>query len=253
MFTLHNGDCLPFMRQQKDGAFDVIVTDPPYGINRDKGFGGAQAFGGKGGKRIARAEYHGDWDKVRPSQEVFLEMQRVSKTLIIFGGNFFTDLLPVGNHWIVWDKLNTMPTFGDCELAWTNINRNSVKKVTREYNGLIGREGERYHATQKPVKLMTWIIQNYTQEGQIVFDPFMGSGTTGVACLQLGRQFVGCEIDQRYFAIAEKRVKSASLQPALLTPSNTACTGRLDSSANQMSFTAESNSPARARGAKRRQ
>jgi DNA modification methylase len=223
-FTLHNDDCLKFMKSLQSESIDCIVTDPPYGIKRDKGFSGSQPFGGGSGKQISRIEYHGDWDNQRPSQEVFTEMQRVAKTLIIFGGNFFTDLLPVGNHWIVWDKLNTIPTFGDCELAWTNIKRNSVKKVTREYNGLIGREGARYHATQKPVKLMTWIIQNYTDESQTVFDPFMGSGTTGVACVQLGRSFIGCEIDQRYFSIAEKRIKSAALQPSLFTPSNTVST-----------------------------
>ena len=220
MLTLHNGDCLPYMKSLQDKAFDCVITDPPYGIKRDKGFEGSQPFGGGSGKAIARIEYHGDWDNERPSKEVFTEMQRVAKTLIVFGGNFFTDLLPVGNHLVVWDKLNTMPTFGDCELIWTNIKRNSVKKVIREYNGLIGREGKRYHATQKPLKLMTWIIENYTAEGQIVFDPFMGSGTTGVACIQLGRSFVGCEIDQKYFSIAEKRIKSAVLQPSLFTPSN---------------------------------
>jgi len=127
MFTLHNGDCLEYMRSLPSGSVSAIITDPPYGIKRDKGFGGSQPFGGGDGKSIDRVEYHGNWDDVRPSKEVFEEMQRIAKTVIIFGGNFFADLLPVGNHWVVWDKLNTMPTFGDCELVWTNVKRNSVK------------------------------------------------------------------------------------------------------------------------------
>lgn len=220
MFTLHNGDCLQYMRSLPSGSVSAIITDPPYGIKRDKGFGGSQPFGGGDGKSIDRVQYHGNWDDVRPSKEVFEEMQRIAKTVIIFGGNFFADLLPVGNHWVVWDKLNTMPTFGDCELVWTNVKRNSVKKVTREYNGLIGKEEKRQHATQKPVKIMSYFVENYTAEGETIFDPYMGSGTTGVAALRMSRHFIGCEIDTKYFAIAEKRVKSAALQPALLTPSN---------------------------------
>ena len=130
-------------------------------------------------------------------------------------GNFFADVLPVGNHWIVWDKLNTMPTFGDCELAWTNIKRNSVKKVTVEYNGLLGKEQERQHATQKPVAVMAYCVTNYTKAGQAICDPFMGSGTTGVACMNLGRKFIGIEIEPKYFDIAVERITNAQRQTKL--------------------------------------
>jgi len=122
MFELHNVDCLEYMKSLPDKVFDCIITDPPYGIKRDKGFGG---FGGFG-QPIARTQYEGDWDSQRPTQEAFSEMLRIANSVLIFGGNFFADLLPVGNHWVVWDKLNTMPTFGDCELVWTNVKRNSV-------------------------------------------------------------------------------------------------------------------------------
>jgi DNA modification methylase len=212
MINLYLGDCLDFMRTMPDKSVDAVITDPPYGIKRDKGFGGSQPFGGGNGKSIARIEYHGKWDSERPNKDLFDNVLRVGLFSIIFGGNYFSDLLPVGNHWIVWDKLNTMPTFSDCELAWTNVKRNSVKKITREYNGLIGREEERYHATQKPVSVMKQIICNYTSDGDTIFDPFMGSGTTGVACVQTGRNFIGCEIDPGYFAIAEKRIKDAQQQ-----------------------------------------
>jgi DNA modification methylase len=202
------------MRSMQSKSIDCIITDPPYGIiKRDKGFGGF-------GKPIARKQYEGEWDNKRPSLDVFEEMLRVANNVLIFGGNFFSDLLPVGNHWVVWDKLNTMPTFSDCELVWTNIKRNSVKKVTSEYNGLIGKEEDRQHATQKPVKLITYFVENYTEVGDTIFDPFMGSGTTGVAALRMSLNFIGCEIDTRYFAIAERRISQAASQPALFTTSN---------------------------------
>jgi DNA modification methylase len=213
-YALHLGDCLEFMRGMPDGCVDAVITDPPYGIKRDKGFEGFEGFGGFG-TPIARTRYQGEWDECRPEKTYFDELLRVSKRAIIFGGNFFTDYLPVGNHWIVWDKLNTMPTFGDCELAWTNIPRNSVKKFTLEYNGLLGKEAKRYHATQKPIKLMTWVIAKYTELGSTIFDPFTGSGSTGVACLILDRNFIGCERDEYYYAIAEKRIAQAAAQPLL--------------------------------------
>jgi DNA modification methylase len=137
-------------------------------------------------------------------------MIRVSKNQIIFGGNFFTDILPQGNHWIVWDKKNTMPTFGDCELAWTSIPRNSVKLFTLQYNGLIGKESERFHPTQKPLKLMQWCLEKYTGEGMTVLDPFMGSGTTCVACKKLGRNFIGIEKEPAYVEIALKRLEKVN-------------------------------------------
>ena len=208
MVELHNIDCLEYMKSLPDKMFDAVITDPPYGIKRDKGFGG---FGGFG-KPIARKQYQGEWDNVRPTAEHFSEILRVSKIAVIFGGNFFADILPVGNHWIVWDKLNTMPTFGDVELAWTNVKRNSVKKFTCQYNGLLGKEEKRFHATQKPLKLMKWCVEQYTKPGETVFDPYAGSGTTGVACVELDREFSGCEIDGVYYPKATRRINEASLQ-----------------------------------------
>ena len=208
---LHLGDCLEVMKSIPDKSVDAVITDPPYGIKRDKGFEGFEGFGGFG-TPIARKQYHGDWDDKRPDKVYFDEMLRASKIAFVFGGNFFSDFLPVGNHWIVWDKLNTMPSFGDCELAWSNVSRNSVKKITRQYNGLLGKEEERQHATQKPVDLMARIINTYTREGDTILDPFMGSGTTGVACVQTGRNFIGIEIDPTYYAIAEKRIRDAQMQ-----------------------------------------
>jgi DNA modification methylase len=208
---LYLGDCLEVMKSIPDKSVDAVITDPPYGIKRDKGFEG---FGGFG-TPIARKKYEGDWDNERPNSDYFKQILRIAKTVLIFGGNYFSDYLPVSNHWIAWDKRNTMPTFGDCELVWTNIKRNSVKMITKEYNGLIGKEEERFHATQKPVKIIHWLINNYIDENTTILDPFMGSGTTGVACVQTGRNFIGIEIDPTYYAIAEKRIKDAQQQMRL--------------------------------------
>lgn len=206
--TLYLGDCrdiLPTLPK-----VDLVLADPPYGVKMDKGFGG---FGGFGNP-IARKQYDDDWDATRPEKEVFDMIIAGGGAVMVFGGNFFADLLPVSKHWIVWDKLNTMPTFGDCELVWTNIDRKSVKKITHEYNGLIGKEGERVHPTQKPVLLMERCIA-HVSKAQSVLDPFMGSGTTGVACANMGMTFYGIERDQKYFDIACQRIENAYRQQRL--------------------------------------
>ena len=210
--TIQCRDCLTGMREIPDKSIDLVITDPPYGIKRDKGFEGFEGFGGFGAP-IARKQYDGEWDSERPPKEYFDEIQRISKNAIIFGGNFFTDILPQGNHWIVWDKQNTMPTFGDCELAWTNFPRNSVKLFTHCYNGLIGKERDpRTHPTQKPVKLFEWIIKNYAKEGDTICDPFFGSGSCLVAAVRMGHQFIGFEKELSYFEKAQVRIKKAQEQ-----------------------------------------
>ena len=199
------GDSLELMRDIPDKSIDLCLTDPPYGIKRDKGFGGFEGFRGFG-KPIARRQYNDCWDNKRPDKIYFDEILRISKNVLIFGGNYFADILPQGKHWIVWDKLNTMPTFSDCELIWTNIKRNSVKKITYQYNGLLGKEKERYHPTQKPIKLIEELIKKYTKENDLILDPFLGSGTTAVAAKNLGRRLIGIEISEKYCEVARRRL-----------------------------------------------
>jgi DNA modification methylase len=205
--TIYHGKCRDYLFT----LTDLLLTDPPYGIKMDKGFEGFEGFGGFG-KPIARRQYPDSWDDKRPDKDTFAHCLDCCKRAIIFGGNFFADLLPVSTHWIVWDKLNTMPTFGDCELAWTNIDRKSVKKVTVEWNGLLGKEWEtRKHPTQKPLKLMNWCIENYSEPGETILDPFMGSGTTLRAAKDLGRKAIGIEIEEKYCEIAVKRLQQEVL------------------------------------------
>jgi len=191
------------MKSFPDKSFDLVLTDPPYGINADKGVGGF------GVSRETARHYEDNWDSKTPEQEVFDEIIRVSNSAIIFGGQFFTDKLPVNGHWIVWDKVGGVKfdnPFGDCELAWTNINKKSVKKYICIQQGFVSEEKERSHPTQKPVRVFGSIIQDL-KEINTILDPFMGSGTTLVAAKQLGRKATGIEISHKYCDIAVDRLK----------------------------------------------
>lgn len=196
-------DCLDFMKQIPDKSIDLVLTDPPYWINLDKWFSWCGGFR----KPIQRRQYDDNRDSFTPSKEYFDEMFRIAKDIIIFWGNFFTDKLPQSNHWIFRDKNNTMPTFWDWELIYTNIKRNSVKKYYYEYNWLIGAEQVRYHPTQKPVTLICKILENYSEPWMTILDPFIWSWTTAVACKQMNRNFIGIEKEQKYVDIANKRLQ----------------------------------------------
>jgi len=202
-------DCLEGMQELADDSVDLILTDPPYGINADKGVGGF------GSSPNSAKKYDDNWDNQAPTKELFDEILRVGKKIIVFGGNFFTDKLPIGKSWIVWDKVGNIKfnnPFSDCELAWTNFPKTSTKKYIIIQQGFVAEEKNRVHPTQKPVKLFREIIKDNTNEGDIVLDPFIGSGTTAVACKQLGRRFIGFEISQDYVDIANNRLAQSGLK-----------------------------------------
>jgi DNA modification methylase len=206
--TLYLGDCrdiLPTLPRA-----DAVLTDPPYGINMAGGFSGAGGFSAP----IQRREYKGDWDNERPAAVLFELMLAAASVHIVWGGNYFTDFLPVSQKWLWWDKCQTMPTFSDGELAWTSIAGTSTKKFVYNGNGLQAKEKDRQHPTQKPVQVMQWYL-GFLPNAQTILDPFMGSGTTGVACVQLGRSFIGIEREPKYFDIACKRIEEAYRQPRL--------------------------------------
>jgi len=134
---------------------------------------------------------------------------------IIWGGNYFTDNLPQQNKWLWWDKCMTMPTYSDGELAWTNLDGNSVKKIIYNNNGLQAKEKDRVHPTQKPLGVMKWCL-TFIPDAVTILDPFMGSGTTLVACADMGRKGTGIELNEDYFNIACKRVEDFYRQGKLL-------------------------------------
>lgn len=207
--TLYLGDCREILPTL--GQVDACVTDPPYGIGAANGQrgGGTDASGRY--KRRPKA-YAGSWDKERPDPAVFATLLEHSGQQIIWGGNYFADVLPQSGRWLFWDKLNSMPSYSDGEMAWTSLSGSAVKKFTRCVNGLASlQDGERVHPTQKPVALMEWCL-GFLPSAKTILDPFMGSGSTGVACANLGRRFIGIERDASYFDIACRRIDAARNQ-----------------------------------------
>ncbi len=190
--TLHLADCLEVMKDMADNSVDCVVTDPEYGIDVNSMTLGA------GKKEFKR----GEWDKERTDIRFVLGF----KYAVVWGGNYYTDMLPPTNDWLIWHKVNDGRSFSECEMAWTNLGCN-VRHLARHWSG-----EEKEHPTQKPLKVMEWCVKK-TQG--TVLDPFMGSGTTGVACVNLGRKFIGIEIDENYFEIACRRIEEAYQQPRL--------------------------------------
>ena len=200
-------DCLEGMRQMADNSVDLILTDPPYGINGDRG------MGGYGSSKKSIKHYNDNWDETTPSKEIFDEILRIGKKVIIFGGNFFIDKLPFKTSWIIWDKIGNYKfknPYSDVELAWTNLDRTISKKYTIVQQGFIAEEKKRFHPTQKPIKLFYEIIKDYTKENDIILDCFIGSGTMAIACKRLKRNFIGMEISKEYCDIAEKRLQEST-------------------------------------------
>lgn len=203
--TLHLGDCrevLPML-----GAIDAIVTDPPYGMN--SAIGGITA--GKSSRwALASAASAWDskpqsWDDEAPSIIPALALD--ARQMIVWGGQFFD--MPPKRGWLVWNKIIRNFSSSVCELAWTNLD---LPVDCFDYShGQLASEGK-FHPTQKPLPLMMWCVQKV--EGGIL-DPFMGSGTTGVAAVKLGRRFIGIEIEPKYFDIACRRIQAAVDAPDL--------------------------------------
>ena len=202
------GDCLQVMPLL--GRFDAVVTDPPYGIGVDRAM--AANSGTKYGKAAAaKGEYRASgWDDVPIGETHINAILASAHSAIIFGGNYFA--LPPTRCWLVWDKENGGNEFADCELAWTNLDK-PVRLLRWMWNGMIrkGHEARHGHPTQKPIALMEWCL-GFLPKAKTILDPFMGSGTTLVACQRLGRNGTGIELDPDYFDIACKRVDEATRQ-----------------------------------------
>lgn len=201
--TLYHGDCREIVPQL--GRFDLLLTDPPYGIRRDRGMG----VGGVGlnGRRVSR-RYAGGWDGTRPDAELFAAIIASADTHIIWGGNYFTDLLPVQSKWLVWDKEQTMPSYSDAELAWTALSGVAVKMFRYCGAGLMAAEKERLHPTQKPLALIAWCLALAPEpEVKTVLDPFAGSGTTGRACKDAGIRCTLIEREEAYCEVIAQRMR----------------------------------------------
>lgn len=199
---LIHGDCrevLPLLPH-----VDLVLTDPPYGIGADR-----QRNSQKNGWIDYSCE---GWDKERPSPWLFGLMREKATECVIWGGNYFTDLLPPSMRWLVWDKGQRNFSLADCEFAWSS--QQAAARVLTLPRGEALQDGKE-HPTQKPVRLMAWCLDMHPK-ALTVCDPFMGTGTTGVACVQSGRRFIGIERERHYFEIACRRIEQAAAQGQLL-------------------------------------
>ena len=203
---LWHGDCVEGMEHIQ--AIDLILTDPPYGI----GVGGSKPLGSVGGSNVCHVNNYIQFeDSKRPSQKCFDLMLSISRNQIIFGGNYFLDYLYPTPCFLVWDKDNT-GNFADCEIAWASF-KSAVRKFKWRWNGMLKEAPEkRYHLTQKPVGLFMQILRKYSQEKELILDPFLGSGTTAIACERLKRRWIGIEIEEKYCDIAAKRIEAERKQ-----------------------------------------
>ena len=198
---LHNVDCLPFMKKCEDKQFDLAIVDPPYGIGMD----------GKNNWSGSKHEVK-DWDNHAPSTEYFNELIRISKNQIVWGANHFISRMPFDSKcWLIWDKKNDGFSFADGEMAWTSFD--TAVRFFRYHRGQ--QTDKRIHPTQKPKELYRWILKNYAEEGQTIFDSHLGSGSIAVACDDMGFDLVATEIDKDYFEKANKRLKPYRNQQAL--------------------------------------
>lgn len=213
--TLYLGDCAEILPTL--GKVDAVVTDPPYGINEssDKVKSRQRKIGGNSSALADQRDYgEFHWDQKTPDKSIIDAMLEMSNWQIVFGGNYFD--LPPTKCWLVWDKENGENDFADAELAWTNLNK-AVRLKRYMWNGMLraNKETRGDHPTQKPIGIMEWCISHLPENSGIILDPFMGSGTTGVAAMNLQRKFIGIEREPKYFEIACKRIEQAQKQERL--------------------------------------
>ena len=194
MIELFNEDCMDIMARYPDNHFELAIVDPPYGIgiNKSHRLSVSRGFAGE------------TWDNNPASKESIETILKISKNQVIWGGNYFN--LPPTRCFLVWDKKNDGRDFADCELAWTSYNG-----VARMFHKRpMGMDGGKVHPTQKPVYLFSWILGMF--DSNTVLDPYLGSGTTGVAAELLNRRWIGIEISEKYCEISAKRIESEASQ-----------------------------------------
>lgn len=214
MIELLHIDCMEYMAGLPDKAFDLAIVDPPYGIGVDGAIRIEKPDRPSTWTGIEKYEQKA-WDATPPSANYFAEVRRVSADQIVWGGNYFADLLPASKGWIFWDKQfeNTF-NFSHGELAWTSFGKQLLKFTLSSKAETRGGK-DRIHPTQKPVALYRWLLQNYAKPGQRILDTHLGSGSIAIACDIEGFDLVGCEIDADYIAAARKRLADHQAQPRM--------------------------------------
>ena len=204
-----NEDNMELMARYEDNYFDLAIVDPPYGIG-----GGAdnrKAIETKSKNNLKRLTRKGgmEWDRNPPNAEYFIELKRVSKNQIIWGGNYMIQNLENTRCFIVWDKMTYIPTMSQIEIAWTSFKTHSqLIKINSNQEG-------RIHISQKPVALYKWILDKYAKPNDKILDTHLGSGSIAIACHDYGFDLTACELDKEYFDMAMQRINNHVAQQKL--------------------------------------
>jgi site-specific DNA-methyltransferase (adenine-specific) len=232
MIELFNIDCMVKMAEYPDKYFDLAIVDPPYGIDRANNTVTISKVSTRKNSYVKRGDYGGkEWDKESPPKEYFIELFRISKHQIIWGANHFISKMPIDSScWIIWDKVDALPTYASGEMAWTSFN-SPMKIVALRHSGFkrgvnVGKESKiiynvpfsgamDIHPTQKPITLYKWLLKNYAKQGDKIIDTHLGSGSSAIAAYDFGCDFVGCEIDKDYYDAAVKRFNVHKMQQKL--------------------------------------
>lgn len=212
---LLHGDCMDLMRDTPDNFYDLAIVDPPYGI----GFGTFNRTNKNDiGQRMKANKYkNGDWDISVPDIKYFEELKRVSKNQIVWGGNYYFDVLGNSKGLICWFKHQPVNNFSDCEYAWNSIDKPARVFSYPYYGNIEGNTSasEKVHPTQKPIKLYQWLLDNYATPDMHILDTHLGSGSSAIAAHYFGCKFTGIEIDKDYYDAAVKRFNLVTSQQQL--------------------------------------
>ena len=197
MITITNEDNMQMMCRYPDKHFDLAIVDPPYGIERFKKASGTTRF--KSSKLMQEEGLL--WD-IKPNEDYFIELFRVSKNQIIWGANNF--ILPPSEYFCIWDKKQTVDNFATAEYAWVSMGLKKPAKIF-EYSIHKHNQVDKIHPTQKPIALYKWILDKYANKGEKILDTHLGSGSIAIACHDYGFDLTACELDTEYYNAALKR------------------------------------------------
>ena len=198
------GDCMDLLAELPDKSIDLAIVDPPYGLERYN-----KNDGGNSNKIKSFGDKEKNWNNIKPDKKYFYELFRISSNQIVWGGNNFE--LPLSEYYIIWDKGQMMPSFAQCEMAWT-----SCKKPAKIFKQRTVEQGRiKIHPTQKPIALYRWLLQNYAKPGQLILDTHSGSGSLACACHIEKFDFIAIEKDPHYHALSVKRLEELRSQGVL--------------------------------------
>lgn len=206
----YNLDCMEAMTNFPDKHFELAIVDPPYGINF------AKANTGNGW--VVRESK--SWDKQIPKAEYFKELFRISINQIIWGGNYMVEFLPPSQSWIFWDKGQRDFSLADGELAFTSFDK-AMRVVSISRASFIKERAAVSHPTAKPIALYKWLLKNYAKPGDKILDTHLGSGSSRIACYDMGFDFTGYELDKEYFDKSVERFNNHIAQQTMFTDENT--------------------------------